>query len=81
MVEILLGFECANADTPIEDLILGREANGVKRRAGYHIALAAALALARLAVEPAEEHAFVTAFLTRWGRTLEHGPRRRRGRT
>ena len=32
-----------------------------------HIALAAALALAPLAVEAAHEHAFVTAFLTRWG--------------
>ncbi len=49
------------------------------RSEGYHIALAAALALARLAVEPAEEHGFVTAFLVRWGQTLEHGPRRRRG--
>src|SRR5438132_8989252 len=37
------------------------------RSDGYHIALAAALALAPLAVEPAHEHAFVTAFLTRWG--------------
>jgi len=37
------------------------------RSDGYHIALAAALALAPLAVEPADEHAFVTAFLTRWG--------------
>ena len=51
------------------------------RSEGYHIALAAALALARLAVEPAEEHAFVTAFLARWGQTLERGPRRRRART
>ena len=33
-------------------------------RDAYHIALAAALALAPLAVEPAHEHAFVTAFLT-----------------
>ncbi len=47
------------------------------RSEGYHIALAAALALARLAVEPAQEHAFVTAFLARWGRTLDRGPRRR----
>src|SRR5437867_3669731 len=37
------------------------------RSDGYHIALAAALALAPLAVEAAHEHAFVTAFLTRWG--------------
>jgi hypothetical protein len=50
------------------------------RSEGYHIALAAALALGRLAVEPAAEHAFVTAFLARWGQTIAHGPRRRRGR-
>jgi len=50
------------------------------RSEGYHIALAAALALARLAVEPAQEHAFVTAFLLRWGQTLDHGAQRRRGR-
>jgi hypothetical protein len=48
------------------------------RSEGYHIALAAALALARLAVEPAQEHAFVTAFLVRWGRTIDQGARRRR---
>jgi len=50
------------------------------RSEGYHIALAAALALARLAVEPAQEHAFVTAFLVRWGQTLGKGPGRHRGR-
>ncbi len=48
------------------------------RSEGYHIALAAALALARLAVEPAQEHAFVTAFLVRWGQTLDDKARRRR---
>ena len=37
------------------------------RAEGYHIALASALALASLAVEPAKEHAFVTAFLASWG--------------
>ena len=35
------------------------------RSEGYHIALAVAQALSRLAVEPANEHAFVTTFLTR----------------
>jgi len=34
------------------------------------------LALARLAVPPAEEHEFVTAFLGCWGEALD-GPRRR----
>lgn|GEM_PF-289179 len=47
------------------------------RSEGYHIALSAALALARLAVEPAQEHAFVTAFLARWGAALEDRGRRR----
>jgi hypothetical protein len=48
------------------------------RSEGYHIALAAALALARLAVEPADAHGFVTAFLLRWGQTLDRRPRGRR---
>jgi Histidine kinase-, DNA gyrase B-, and HSP90-like ATPase len=37
------------------------------RSEGYHVAVGAALALARLAVEPANEHTFVTSFLARWG--------------
>ena len=37
------------------------------RSVGYHIALAVGLALAPLAVEPAKEHAFLTAFLSCWG--------------
>ena len=37
------------------------------RSTGYHLALSVALALAPLAVEPAEEHAFVTQFLAHWG--------------
>lgn len=37
------------------------------RAVGYHIALAVGLALAPLAVEPAHEHAFLTAFLSCWG--------------
>jgi hypothetical protein len=37
------------------------------------------MALAPLAVEPAKEHAFITAFLARWGAALEHRrPGRRR---
>ena len=40
------------------------------RSIGYHIALAVAMALAPLAVEPAKEHRFVTAFLSRWGEAL-----------
>jgi hypothetical protein len=47
------------------------------RSEGYHVALAVALALAPLAVEPAGEHAFVTAFLASWGEALERRARRR----
>jgi hypothetical protein len=48
------------------------------RSEGYHIALSVALALAPLAVEPAGEHAFVTAFLARWGEAVSGRPSRRR---
>src|SRR5207253_1148470 len=49
------------------------------RSEGYHIALATALALAPLSVEPAKEHAFIIAFLTSWGAALgrRKGGRRR----
>jgi hypothetical protein len=50
------------------------------RSEGYHIALAVALALARLAVPPAEEHEFVTAFLSRWGEALDGARHRSRKR-
>lgn len=48
------------------------------RSEGYHIALSVALALAPLAVEPAGEHAFVTAFLSRWGEAVSGASPRRR---
>ena len=57
----------------VESTVWINEAHPANRRAaasraeGYHIALASALALASLAVEPAKEHAFVTAFLASWG--------------
>jgi hypothetical protein len=78
-----------------EDLELGRlvestvwinTAHPAYRRAvasrseGYHVALATALALAPLAVEPAAEHAFITAFLGSWRATLDRGARRSRRR-
>jgi len=50
------------------------------RSEGYHVALTVALALGPLAVEPAREHAFVTAFLARWGEALERRSRRVRRR-
>jgi hypothetical protein len=52
------------------------------RSLGYHNALAVALALAPLAVEPRQEHAFITQFLSQWGgagtdkRVRQRRPRR-----
>ncbi len=65
----------------VESTIWVNEAHPAYRRAtasraeGYHIALAAAMALAPLAAEPAREHAFVTAFLGSWGAATERRPR------
>jgi hypothetical protein len=56
------------------------ERAAASRSEGYHIALSVALALAPLAVEPAGEHGFVTAFLARWGEAVT-GSRSRRGRS
>jgi hypothetical protein len=76
-------FEARPDDSEIghlrESTVWVNEAHPAYRRAvasrseGYHLALAVALALAPLAVEPAQGHAFVTAFLARWGAALEPG--------
>jgi hypothetical protein len=50
------------------------------RSVGYHIALAVAMALAPLAVESTSEHAFVTAFLFRWGEAIENTTTRKQKR-
>jgi hypothetical protein len=61
----------------VESTVWVNEAHPAYRRAvasraeGYHIALSVAMALAPLAVEPAGAHAFVTAFLARWGEALD----------
>lgn len=68
----------------VESTVVINDAHPAYRRAvasrseGYHIALAVALALARLAVPPAEEHEFVTSFLSCWGEALDRTPRRSR---
>jgi hypothetical protein len=68
----------------VESTVWINDAHPAYRRAtasrseGYHLALATALALSPLAVEPAKEHAFVTAFLTAWGVAV--GRRGRHGR-
>jgi hypothetical protein len=66
----------------VETTVWVNEAHPAYRRAvasrseGYHIAVASAMALAPLAVEPGKEHGFVTAFLASWGATID----RRKGR-
>ncbi len=69
----------------VETTVWINEAHPAYRRAaasrseGYHVALATAMALAPLAVEPAKEHAFLTTFLAAWGAALERrGVRRRK---
>lgn len=86
------GLDIQFEDRP-EDLELGRlvestvwvnRAHAAYRRAGasrsigYHIALAVAMALAPLAVESANEHGFVTAFLARWGEVIDQSASRKR---
>ncbi|OGL02786.1 MAG: hypothetical protein A3D33_18460 [Candidatus Rokubacteria bacterium RIFCSPHIGHO2_02_FULL_73_26] len=68
----------------VESTVWVNEAHPAYRRAvasrseGYHVALAVAMALAPLAVDPAKEHAFVTVFLARWGAAIERQKGRRR---
>lgn len=51
------------------------------RSMGYHTALAVALALAPLAGEARDEHAFLTQFLGHWGAAPAVNPTRRRRRS
>jgi hypothetical protein len=68
----------------VESTVLVNDAHPTYRRAvasraeGYHLALTVAMALSSIAVEPPQQHAFVTAFLTRWGEAVS-GPAKRRG--
>jgi hypothetical protein len=48
------------------------------RAVGYHIALTVAMALAPLAVEPAEQNGFVITFLSRWGEAIDRPSSRKR---
>ena len=67
----------------IESTVWINEAHPAYRRAaasrseGYHMAVAVALALAPLAVEPAKEHGFLTAFLSAWGEAMARRKHRR----
>lgn len=70
----------------VESTVWVNEAHPAYRRAvasrseGYHVALAVAMALAPLAVDPAKEHGFITAFLARWGAALDRRKDRSRRR-
>ena len=71
----------------VESTVWVNDAHPAYRRAaasrseGYHLALTVAMALAPLAVEPTEAHAFVSAFLSRWGEAIDREVRPRgRGR-
>jgi hypothetical protein len=70
----------------IESTVWINESHPAYRRAiasrseGYHVALAVAMALAPLAVDPAKEHGFITTFLARWGEAIERRKERRRAR-
>jgi histidine kinase/DNA gyrase B/HSP90-like ATPase len=48
------------------------------RSIGYHIALAVAMSLAPLAVEPPQQSEFLLTFLTRWGEAIEKPGSRQR---
>jgi hypothetical protein len=64
-----------------ESTVWINEAHPAYRRAaasrseGYHVALAAALALSSVAVEPASQQAFLNAFFASWGEALSAGRR------
>jgi hypothetical protein len=68
----------------VESIIWVNRAHPAYRRAlasrsiGYHIALAVAMSLAPLAVEPAQQGTFLLRFLTRWGEALEKAAPRKR---
>ena len=72
----------------VDTTIWVNEAHPAYRRAaasraeGYHVALAVALALGKVAVDPAREREFVLEFLARWGEARVGGrPRKRRRRS
>jgi hypothetical protein len=74
---LLVQFESRPADSElgrlVDSTIWINDAHPAYARAvasrslGYHTALTVALALAPLAVEARDEHAFITQFLAHWG--------------
>ena len=93
---LLVQFESRSEDTELARLVDStiwiNDAHPAYARArasralGYHTALSVALALAPLAVEAGDEHAFITQFLSHWGsaqtagRTGPHRARKPAGR-
>jgi Histidine kinase-, DNA gyrase B-, and HSP90-like ATPase len=89
---LLVQFESRPADSElgrlVDSTIWINDAHPAYRRAiasrslGYHTALTVALALAPLAVEARDEHAFITQFLAHWGgmQTAKPETKRRRAR-
>jgi len=87
---LAIQFESRSEDAElarlVESTVWINEAHPAFRRAvasrseGYHLALAVAMALGPLAVAPAEEHNFITAFLSRWGEAVEKTASRRSAR-
>jgi hypothetical protein len=91
---LLVQFESRSGDPElgrlVDNVIWINDAHPAYARAvasrslGYHTAVAVALALAPLAIEGHDEHAFVTQFLAQWGTTqtpaTKRGMRQRRAR-
>ena len=69
----------------VESIVWVNDAHPAYRRAvasraeGYHLALTVAMALASVAIEPPQQHAFVTTFLKRWGDAVSPSRRAPRG--
>ena len=85
---LTLQFESRTEDPAlgrlVESTVWVNDAHPAYRRAaqsrseGYHLALTVAMALAPLAVEPAQAYGFVTAFMGRWGEAGTSGRKRSR---
>ena len=73
----------------VESTVWINDAHPAYRRAvgsrseGYHLALTVAMTLSTVAVEPTQQHAFVTAFLARWGEAVapSNGRRARKAKS
>lgn len=70
----------------IESTVWVNDAHPAHRRAaasrseGYHLALSVAIALADVAVAPADARGFITEFLAGWGESVDGKGGRRKGR-